>query len=272
MPMIRRAGPPGIGEGRGTGDHPGLGAAGHRADDDRVEEDAELALLVGDLVGPVRVPEAAERVIRRPGRDRVRLAASIADLGQRLLPALLEPDPEAGLDQPDVRADQAADEDVADPVIDRVRPVHPALLDEDAAEADVRRDRGDLAGVVGLDAADRDERVAAGRQRVSDQVLELAGLVAAERDARVAVVSFRPDRGAAEMLREPAERLDRRRAEQQRIPGERADRHGVLRRGLGWTDAHCRSPERLRSGDARDPPRARSRINDRGTPRTAFDT
>ena len=170
-------------------------------------------------------------MIRGAGRDGVRLPATVADLGQGLFPALLEPDPEAGLDQPHVRADQPADEDVADAVVDRVRPVHPALLDQDAAEPDVRRDRRDLAGVVRLDATDRDERVAAGRERVRDEVLELAGLVATERDARVAVVALRPDRSAPEVLREPPERL-------QRATGRRAAGSGRTSRSTwGLSDA-----------------------------------
>ncbi len=71
---------------RKAGDHPGLRRAGDRADDDRVEEDVELALLVGDLLGPPREPVAAERMVGRTGRDRVRLAAPSLDVRERLLP------------------------------------------------------------------------------------------------------------------------------------------------------------------------------------------
>jgi hypothetical protein len=57
--------------------------------------------------------------------------------------------------------------------------------------------------VVRLDAADRHERVAALRERVGDEVLELADLVAAERDAGVAVLALGPDldRAAQRALR-----------------------------------------------------------------------
>src|SRR5439155_21690210 len=68
-------------------DHTRLGRAGDRADDDRVEEAAELALLVGDLVRPAGEPEPAERMVGRAGRDRVRLPAARLDRSQRLLPA-----------------------------------------------------------------------------------------------------------------------------------------------------------------------------------------
>ena len=72
---------------REAGDHPGLRRAGDRADDDRVEEDAELRLLLGDLVGPAREAEPAERMVGRAGRDRVRLAAALLDRRERVLPA-----------------------------------------------------------------------------------------------------------------------------------------------------------------------------------------
>ena len=123
------------------------------------------------------------------------------DVGERLLPALLEADPEAGRVQAHVGAHEAAQQDVADAVVGDVGPVDPVLLDQHAAEAGVGRDRRDLAGVVGLDAADRDQRVAALRQRVRQQVLELADLVAAEGEAAVAVLALRPDGRAAEVRR-----------------------------------------------------------------------
>ena len=92
-------------------------------------------------------------------------------------------------------------------------------------QARVGRHRRDLAGVVGLDAADRHERVAALGERVGDEVLELADLVAAEREAAVAVLALGPHRGAAQVLRQAVEPLDRRRTEQQRGPGEVGERH-----------------------------------------------
>ena len=50
-----------------AGDHPGLRRAGHGADDDRVEEDAQLGLLLGDLVGPAGEAEPAERMVGGAG-------------------------------------------------------------------------------------------------------------------------------------------------------------------------------------------------------------
>ena len=47
-------------------DHAGLRAAGHRVHDDRVEEDPQRALLLGDLEGPAREAEAAERWSEAP--------------------------------------------------------------------------------------------------------------------------------------------------------------------------------------------------------------
>ena len=50
-----------------AGDHAGVGRAGHRADDDRVERDAERLLLLGELERPVREAEPAERVLGGAG-------------------------------------------------------------------------------------------------------------------------------------------------------------------------------------------------------------
>ena len=69
---------------------------------------------------------------------------------------------------------------------------------------EVRGDGGDLTGVVGLVAADRHQGVGALRQRVGDDVLELAGLVAAEGQPAVAVLPLGPDLGAAEVGRSAA--------------------------------------------------------------------
>src|SRR3569833_2079982 len=69
-----------------AGDHPRLRRARDGADDDRVEEDAELALLGLDLVCPPCEAVAAEWVSGRAGRDRVRLPSARLDVGERLLP------------------------------------------------------------------------------------------------------------------------------------------------------------------------------------------
>src|SRR5262249_57269994 len=121
--------PPGATTGGQPHNHPRLRPPRHRAHDDRVEEHAVLTLLLLDLLGPAREAEAAQPVIRRAGRDRVRTAAGRLDVGDGPFPALLEADPEAGLDQSHVRAQDPAEEDVAHAVVHGVRPVHPALLD-----------------------------------------------------------------------------------------------------------------------------------------------
>ena len=217
--------------GREAGDHPGMRRAGHGADDDRVEEDSELALLLGDLVGPAREAEPAERVVARARRDRVRLAAALLDVGERLLPARPDADVEPAGVEADVRAHDPREQDVPDLVVDRVRPVDPVLLDEHTAEAEARGHGGDLPRVVRLDAADRDERVAALRERIRGQVLELAGLVAAVREPGVAVVALGPDLdAAAEVLLEPLEPVNRRRAEEERDAVEVGERQARPRR------------------------------------------
>ena len=80
------------------GDHAGVGGAGDRADDDRVEEDAELLLLLCDLIGPVGEAEAAELVVGGAGRDGVRLAAARPRRPRSPVPSCPEADVEAGSD------------------------------------------------------------------------------------------------------------------------------------------------------------------------------
>jgi hypothetical protein len=201
---------------REAGDHPGLRRAGHGADDDRVEEDAELGFLVGDLLRPACKAEAAERVVGRACRNRIGPAAGRIDRVERILPARAQGDVEAGVDDADVGAHDPREEDVPDLVVDDVGPFDPVLLHEHALQPEPRSDRRDLARVVRLHAADRHERVAALCERLRGEVFELAHLVAAVREAGVAILALRPDLdAAAEMLAQPLERMDRRRSEQQ---------------------------------------------------------
>jgi hypothetical protein len=60
-------------------DHARLRRAGHRAGDDRVEEDAEFLLLVCHLLRPAREPEPAQRVVGCAGRDCVWLRTALLD-------------------------------------------------------------------------------------------------------------------------------------------------------------------------------------------------
>ena len=112
-------------------------------------------------------------------------------------------------------------QDVADPVVDGILVRNPGLLHQAALHADFRRDRGDLARMVRLHAADRDQRVGVRGDRVGDDVFELAQLVAAERKAGIAVLALGVKLDwAAEMRAQVAEFLDRRRSEGERIAGE----------------------------------------------------
>src|SRR5215210_9417656 len=195
------------------GDHPGLRAAGYGAHDYGVEEDAEFPLLLLDLYGPVGESQAAESVIRGARRDRVGLLAGGLDVRQSPLPALLEADAEVRFHQAHVGAHDPAELDVADPIVDHVGPVHPALLHEDTFHACPGGSGGDLAGVVGLHPAYGDERVATLGEGVGAEVLELAGLIAPVGEAGVAVVALGPERRPAQMRGQPLEAVHGRGAE-----------------------------------------------------------
>ena len=94
-------------QGREAGDHAGMGGTGHRADDDRVEEDAQLLLLLRDLEGPVGEAESSQRVLGRTGRDAVGDASGFLDLTQRFLPGAADTDVEAGRVEAHVSAHDA---------------------------------------------------------------------------------------------------------------------------------------------------------------------
>src|SRR5439155_1495892 len=153
------------------------------------------------------------------------------------------PDPEGRLDEPHLRTKNPREEDVPDPVVDGVRPVDPALLDEDATEAGAGGGRRYLTRVVRLDAADGDERVGALRDRVGDEVLELARLVAAEGQAGAHVVALRPQGSAAQVIGQTLERMDGRRPEQERVALEPVERR-----------RHARSVARRRPNATRTAP------------------
>src|SRR5439155_12217368 len=92
-----------------------------------------------------------------------------------------------------------------------------------------------------------DQRVAALRERIGDQVLELARLVAAKSKSRVAVVALGPQRGTPELRAQPFEAVDRRRPEKQRLTGIIVERHGSKILG-----ARNREPSRERIICGRD--------------------
>ncbi len=162
-------------------------------------------------------PNAAERMIRRPGRDRVRLPAAGLDVRERLLPARPKADVEPSRAEPHVRAQHPGEQDIADLVVDAVRPVDPVPpARARSARPSTRSDCRHLPRVVRLNSADRDERVTALSERVGGEILELAHLVAAVGEARVTVVPLCPDLDcAAKMLTQPPQWMHRRVTEQQ---------------------------------------------------------
>ncbi len=122
-------------------------------------------------------------MVRRASRDGVGLAPGGPDRIERPGPAVADPDVEPGVVEPNIAAHDPGQLNVADSVIDDVGPVDPMFLDGHGLETQVAGDTGHLPSVVRLHAADRHEGVAALRERLGNQVLELADLVPAEGDS-----------------------------------------------------------------------------------------
>jgi len=86
-----------------------------------------------------------------------------------------------------------------------------------------------LARLVGLDAADRHQRVAALGQRLGDEVLELARLVAAKGEAAVAVLALGVQLDpTAELRAQARQRVDGRGSEGERMAGKVLEIHGAI--------------------------------------------
>ena len=163
---------------------------------------------------------------RGAGGNRVGLAARRFDLGDGILPAVADADIEAIIDQPHIGAHDAAQHDVADPVVNRVLVRHPALLHQPAFEADLGSNGRDHPSVVGLDAADRHQRIGARSDGIGHDVLELPELVAAEGQAGIAILALGIKLDpAAEMGAEALQLLDRGGAEGEGIAREFREVH-----------------------------------------------
>src|SRR5690606_20501534 len=92
---------------------------------------------------------------------------------------------------------------------------------------DFRGGSGDHAGVVGLDAADGDQRVGAGGDGVRDDIFELSQLVTAKGEAGIAVLALGVKLDiATKMGGQAVELFDRRRSEGERIALEFGEIHG----------------------------------------------
>ena len=140
---------------------PGHSGPGNSANDNGIEEEAELALLLLDLEGPAGEAEAAEGVVGGAGGDVVGLAAGGGELLLHALEGVLVLDAEGGRVQARVGPHEPRQLDVADLGVPGVLPRHPLLLHEGAVQPQLGRHRRHLPRVVRLHAADADERVAA---------------------------------------------------------------------------------------------------------------
>ena len=90
-----------------------------------------------------------------------------------------------------------------------VRPVDPALLHEHALQAELRGHRRDLAGVVGLHAADRDERVAPCASASATRYSSLRVLLPPNARPELQSSRLAQIRGAAEVRRSAARAVHR---------------------------------------------------------------
>jgi hypothetical protein len=172
---------------------------------------AAAAVGENDPIGrPVELREQLARGVRvgeRPDRRRAadghRVRARTELLGERG-DALLQPSPVPRAGELDGRAEQPVEDQVAAVLGGLVAREH-----EVAGEPTARGRRGRHACEVRLRAAGRDQRVAAARERVGDQRLELARLVAAEREPGQVVAL--DQHAHAEHLRQPRRLVERRR-------------------------------------------------------------
>src|SRR5688572_4479523 len=87
------------------------------------------------------------------------------------------------------------------------------------------RDSGHLSRVVGLNATNRDESVCAARNRVGDDVLQLAELVTAIGQTAADVLALGPDLRACEVRGQAGQAMDGAWPERQRVTGELLQPH-----------------------------------------------
>jgi hypothetical protein len=160
------------------------------------------------------------------GRNRKRFAAPLLDVAHGLLPAGANADVETGRIQPHIGTHDPRHLDIADPVVHGVGVVDPVFLDQHALHAQVGRDGRHLAGLVGLDAANRHQGVAALLDGFGNQVFKLACLVATEGQAAVAVFALGVQLDlAAQVFAEALQGGDGRWTEGQRIALETIQVH-----------------------------------------------
>jgi isopentenyldiphosphate isomerase len=125
---------------------------------DRRELHATFIALLQDLVRALDVAKTAERMVRRAGWDDVWHASLRANPFGRRRQVRARRCNRARRDL-DVGVENATQQNVSDTFVVFAGPLDPPLLDEDRAESGTRRCGGSLTGVIGLNAAYRDECV-----------------------------------------------------------------------------------------------------------------
>src|SRR5207244_1703689 len=105
--------------------------------DDVIEEHLELLFLSVDFSSEIGKAQTAQRMIRGAGRNGVGLTAALPHCFKGLPPALADAYAKLRRAELDVRAEDAAQLNVSDPVVHCVGPVHPMLLHQIGFEAQV---------------------------------------------------------------------------------------------------------------------------------------
>ena len=158
---------------------------------------------------------AAKWVVGGTGGNRIGLATCCLDIFNGTLPRIAETNVESSRVESNVRTEDPREQNVAGFLVLDFVVVDPMLLDDYCPEAQLGGHGRHLSGVVGLNATDGHEGVAAVRQGIGGQVLEFARLVPAVGDAGIQVLAFGPDLDvAAQVLGEAIPAFQWRRAVQ----------------------------------------------------------
>ena len=171
-----------------------------------------------DFFGKANKAKTAIFMHRCPGRDWIRHPAFGFYIRKGGFPTFANTNIETFIDQFNLRPHDAAHQDVANPVINRVVKWHPAFLNQTALHADLRSNRGNLPCVVGLHTTNRHQRIGTRFDRIRHDIFHLTDLVTAKSQTGIAIFALGIQCNiAAKMFGQTRQRFNRRRAKGQRV-------------------------------------------------------